>query len=197
MRFRTGSQSAELNLREASGSPLSFFYRPVQHDASNTDLLIGRTSFFADNPRGGQSEIFIEGTSGDVLRRFGGLLFNDSGSVSWLNGGAYQGAGTLAWNQWHDVEIRFDFATKTSSVFLNSNPLGTGAFEELANMQFHDLTLGVQTVGTDTLSGSIFFDDYSVSLASAQAEPIPEPFTMMLGAAALGLAAARKRRRNS
>lgn len=196
-RARTGSQSAVLNLRDASGSPLSFFYRPVQYPASNTDLLIGRTSFFADNPGGGQFEIFIEGTSGTEISRFGGLLFNDSGSVYWHDGEDYQYKDTLAWNRWHDVEIRFDFATKTSSVLLNSIPLGTGDFEELANTTFHDLTLGVQTEGTDTLSGSIFFDDYSVSLASAQAEPIPEPFTMMLGAAALGLAAARKRRRKS
>lgn len=196
-RARTGSQSAVLNLRDASGSPLSFFYRPVQYPASNTDLLIGRTSFFADNPGGGQFEIFIEGTSGTGFSRFGGLLFDNSGGVSWLSGGVYQDAGTLAWNQWHDVEIQFDFATQRSSVYLNNTLLGTGAFEELANMQFHDLTLGVQTESMGALSGSIFFDDYSVSVTSAYAEPIPEPFTMMLGAAALGLAAARKRRRKS
>lgn len=195
---KSGSQSAWLDLGNVSGNPAALFFRPVNFEAQSTDVLVGRVSFLMDNPIGGPFQFTVEGISEHINTRFGGLMFDQSGNVHLLNGSDYEYSDTsLVWNEWNTVELRFDFSTRESSVFLNNYLLGTGNFEEIGSSVFSDLELGFRAMDGSEISGSIFFDDYSVSVQGVQAEPIPEPFTMTLGAAALGLAAARKRRRKS
>lgn len=125
----------------------------------------------------------VDATTGDVLYTAAGTGFlTETGS-------------TVSFGDWNTFRIDLDFDLHQYGIYLNDVLLLTEAFEEGAGLdQLTDAPLATFAAAGDSVSqgltGTAFYDNYSVFQMSTK---IPEPGSLLLVFAGLGVAATRRR----
>lgn len=194
--FKSGSQAvrvdraASSDMRWAdpvSGIPslspavitITWDMRVEQTISAGFGPLFGVEAYDAVDDFGLLGTLGVDASTGDVL-------FQDADTGFLTETGSFATFGA-----WHSYKMELDYATHQYRVYFDGALLDTIGFVDQNNVvggldHFSDADIAAISAGTDSLTGTAYFDNFVVT-------QVPEPSGILLGALSMVLLGARRR----